>query len=289
MSSRNNQDRSGGPLSPDGDVPSPEMLQQSEVTQPGMSYVSPTELVDLPSKGAFYQAGHPLYNIPTVEIRHMTAKDEDILVNQSFIKKGIVIDRLLGSVIVDKSINVNDLLVGDKNAIIVATRITGYGEEYLTKVACPSCGEISENEFDLAEATKVCIPDTDSYKAIQTENGTFLLTLPKSGVTLEVKPLTGADEKALIGSEATRKKHKLNPIGITDHMKNYVVSASNDGKPIPAHEFVDNMPAIDSRYLRSAYKDLMPNVELAQHYECAECGYEQELEVPFTSEFFWPK
>jgi predicted RNA-binding Zn-ribbon protein involved in translation (DUF1610 family) len=289
MSSRNNQERFGGPLSPDGDVPAPEILQQTEATQPTMSYIAPTEMVDLPSKGAFYPEGHPLYNTTALEIRHMTAKDEDILVNQSYIKKGIVIDRLLESVIVNKNIKVADLLVGDKNAVIIATRITGYGEEYLTKIACPSCGAISENEFDLSEAAKVTTPDLDTHNATQTENGTFLLALPKSGVTVEVRPLTGADEKSLINSEATRKKHKLAPIGLTDHMKNYVISASNQGSPVNPHEFIDNMPALDSRYLRSTYRDLMPNVELVQHYECNDCGYEQDLEVPFTSDFFWPK
>ena len=94
-------------------------------TRPSLDFSTPTELVDLPSKGRFYPEGHPLHNAETIEIKFMTAKDEDIITSRTLLKKGIVIDRLLQSVIVNKSINVQDLLIGDKNAIVVATRITG--------------------------------------------------------------------------------------------------------------------------------------------------------------------
>lgn len=288
MSSRNNQDRFGGPLAPETDIPPQEITHQQDTTQT-MSYVVPTEFVDLPSKGKFYAEGHPLHNKDTIEIRHMTAKDEDILVNQSYLKKGVAIDKLLQGVIVDRGIKVEDLLIGDKNALVVATRITGYGEEYITKVSCPSCGNVEEKEFDLEEAAVVNDPELSQYDAEQTDNGTFLITLPKTSAVVEVKPQTGQDERKLAAQEATRKKHRLAPLGLTDQVKGYVVSITSNGTPVEINSFVDNMPALDSKFLRTTYRNIMPNVELVQHYECGECGFEQALEVPFTTDFFWPK
>ena len=280
--SRNNQDRLGSPLAPDQPLP-PQVMQ--EITQQtGLSYVAPVELVDLPSKGKFYPQDHPLHNQEQIEIRHMTAKDEDILVNQSYLKKGIAIDKLLESVITNKAIRVSDLLVGDKNAIVIATRISGYGPEYEAKIACPSCGTVQEKEFDLEEASVY----TDASEET-TEGGTFVITLPKTGAVVEVRPLTGLDEAKMVSSNSTRKKQKLPPMGLTDQMKMYVKSVTIDSNPVHVSDFIDNMPAIDSRYLRTQYKNSLPNVELAQHFECINCGYEQVLEVPFTTDFFWPK
>jgi len=289
MSSRNNQDRFGGPLSPDSDIPPQEILQQHEARTQTMSYVVPTEYVDLPSKGKFYAEGHPLHNKDTIEIRHMTAKDEDILVNQSYLKKGVAIDKLLQSVIVENNVKVEDLIIGDKNALVVATRITGYGAEYITKVSCPSCGSAEEKEFDLEEAAVINDPELSQYDAEQTNNGTFLITLPKTNAVVEVKPQTGHDEKKLAAHEASRKKHRLDPLGMTDQIKGYVVSITSEGTPVEISQFVDNMPALDSKFLRTTYRNIMPNVELVQHYECGDCGFEQALEVPFTTDFFWPK
>ena len=289
MSSRNNQDRFGGPLSPDSDIPPQEILQQHEARTQTMSYVVPTEYVDLPSKGKFYTEGHPLHNKDTIEIRHMTAKDEDILVNQSYLKKGVAIDKLLQSVIVENNVKVEDLIIGDKNALVVATRITGYGAEYITKVSCPSCGSAEEKEFDLEEAAVINDPELSQYDAEQTNNGTFLITLPKTNAVVEVKPQTGHDEKKLAAHEASRKKHRLDPLGMTDQIKGYVVSITSEGTPVEISQFVDNMPALDSKFLRTTYRNIMPNVELVQHYECGDCGFEQALEVPFTTDFFWPK
>ena len=288
MSSRNNQDRFGSPLAPEADLPQ-QFVQQQESTNTAMAYVVPTELVDIPSGGKFYSEDHPLHNKDTIEIRHMTAKDEDILVNQSYLKKGIAIDKLLESVIVDPTIKTDDLLIGDKNALVIATRITGYGHEYITKVPCPSCGTTSEHEFDLEEAKVVNEPDLDLFEAEETEAGTFLITLPRTGAVVEVRPQTGADEKKAVSQEATRKKHRLPPSGLTDQIKNYVVSVTMNGQQVQADQFIENMPALDSKHLRKTYRNIMPNVELVQHFECSNCGFGQALEVPFTSDFFWPK
>ena len=115
----------------------------------GFNFIVPTEVVDLPSKGKYYPEGHPLKGVDSIEIRHMTAKEEDILTSQSLIKKGLAITKLLQSIIIDKSIRVDDLLIGDKNALLVASRIHGYGPEYNVTLNCPNCGARFETVADL--------------------------------------------------------------------------------------------------------------------------------------------
>jgi predicted RNA-binding Zn-ribbon protein involved in translation (DUF1610 family) len=285
MSTRNNEDRFG---SFESDAAPAASTTQTQ-TNP-LEFATPTDMVELPSKGKFYPEGHVLHNAESVELRYMTAKDEDILVNRSLIKKGVVLDRLLQSVLVNKKINIEDLLIGDKNAMLVSARITGYGSDYATRVPCPSCGTVSDHVFDLEEALEASnASQGDTTFAEQTERGTFLITLPKTGVSVEVRPLTGKDEKAILKTNTMRQKNKMPELGLTDQMKMYIVSVNGEEDGAVISNLVDNMPAIDSRHLRTSYSEAIPSVDLAQHFECPECSYEQEMEVPFTSEFFWPK
>jgi len=287
MASRNNMDRIGATATDDTTPP----LSQEEPRQT-MHYVAPTELVDLPSGGKFYGEGHPLHGKDSIEIRHMTAKDEDILTNKSFIRKGIVLDRLLESIIIDPSISPRDLLIPDKSAVLVSARIDAYGEQYSAKIPCISCGSIADYEFDLEEAKRVNDFEeaaNSSDDVSLTDKGTFLITLPKTKMTVEVKPLTGRDEATLTGTNATRIKNNLPELGITDQIKMFVVSAGSNEDRGFISGFVDNMPAADSLYLRTKYNTVMPSFELVEDWSCGDCRYEQVLEVPFTSEFFWPK
>ena len=289
MSARNNQDRFGAEDSSGQDV-TPAIAAQTTST---LNFTVPIEEVDLPSKGQFYPEGHPLYNQANVEIRHMTAKEEDVLTNKSYIKNGTVLDRLLESVLVDKTIKAKDLLSGDKSAILVAARISGYGEEYKAKIPCPSCGTVSDFEFDLLEAQVINDPDecplVQDGTITRTDKGTFLFTLPKTNVLVEVRPLTGTDEAKILNTNKMRQKNKLPELPLSDQMKTFIVSVNGQEDNMTISQFVESMPAIDSRYLRSTYKMVTPSVDLAQEWECQACSYSQVLEVPFTSEFFWPK
>jgi hypothetical protein len=289
MSARDNQDRFGAQDQSSQDT-APAIAEQ---TQSSLNFTVPVEMVDLPSKGQFYSDEHPLHNISTVEIRHMTAKEEDILTNKSFIKNGIVLDRLLESVLVDKTINVNDLLSGDKSAILVATRVTGYGEDYQAKIPCPSCGTIADFDFDLIEAQIFNDPDecvlVQDGTITKTDKGTFLFTLPKTRVVIEVRPLTGNDERKILNTNKMRQKNKLPELQLSDQIKSFIVSVNGQDDGLSINQFVETMPALDSRYLRNTYKLVTPSVDLAQEWECQACSYSQVLEVPFTSEFFWPK
>lgn len=287
MTTRNNMNRIGAQAPSDSVAAA---VSQEETRT--MGYTVPTEIIDLPSKGMFYKEGHPLHGRDSIEIRHMTAKDEDILTNASLVKKGVVLDRLLESLIMDKTINPVDLLVCDKSALIVATRINAYGEDYSVKIPCASCGSVADYEFDLNEATKVSdfeevVNEVDDVSL--TERGTFLITLPRTKATVEVRPLDGTDEQTIAKTNAMRAKNKMQPLGLTDQIKLFIKSVNGSEDRGTISEFVDNMPAGDSLYMRSRYSLVMPSFELVQDWSCNDCQYEQVLEVPFTSEFFWPK
>ena len=302
MANRNNEDRTGERRAAGANAPpqaiSP-MIPSSETTGPAgkpLDFTCPTEFVDIPSKGRFYPKDHPLHNKDSLEIRFMTAKDEDILTSKSLLKKGVAIDRFLQNIIVDKSIELSSLIVGDKNAIVVASRITGYGADYGTKVTCPACGASQDYSFDL-ELGKVSEGGTEGLKdnpemaaaVDSTDNNTWVIDCPKSKAIVEMKLLTGVDEKHMLKSQAMKKKNKLPEALLTDQLRQTIVSVNGDSSKLNINRFIDVMPALDSRYVRSIYEKLMPNVDLTQEFECHSCGFEQEMEVPFTTDFFWPK
>jgi len=300
MSGRNNDERTGAKQGTNTDAAA---AVQSAVSQPTpqssgqLNFVVPTEFVELPTGGAYYASGHPLHGQETIEIKYMTAKDEDILTSKSLLKKGLAINRFLQNIIVERNIKVEDLLVGDKNAILVAARISGYGEDYRTKTQCPACATTQEYDFTLANGTIVGFDtehyNTDEYANCVTKNEdeTFNIVLPKSEVTLTVRLMNGHDETKL--TEAMKSKKKQSVVGhdtnMTDQYLTYIMAVN--GSPQMGHiaSFVNAMPAADSRFLRTAYQALMPNYDLKQHFVCDACAYEQEMEVPFTADFFWPK
>ena len=286
MTFNRNEARLGVPDTPDTPPP---VGEAPTVAQGELSFVVPTEIVDLPSQGKFYEEGHPLHNVSSVEIKYMTAKEEDILVSQTLIKKGIVIERLLQSLLVDKRIKPSDLLIGDKNALIVAARATGYGNEYATAVGCPACGERVDFTFDLSQLEHVH-PDVEKLSNVEiTPHNSFVALLPKSGVRVEFRPLTGNDEKQVAQSANQRAKNNLGENTLTENLRRMIVSVNGDTDPTTINKFINAMPAYDSKFLRGAYVKCTPNVDLTQSFACEGCGHQQEMEVPLSADFFWPR
>jgi hypothetical protein len=274
---------------PEPDSPTP-ATHIDPATNPGFAWATPTEFVKLPSGGRYYPEGHPLHGKDSVEISYMTAKEEDILTSKALIKQGVVIDRLLQSVVVDKTINVNNLLVGDKNAVLVAARITGYGEEYTTNTTCPACFTTDEFTFDLTDGVPVDVEETALRHGVEMNlDGTFTVELPLTKARVECRLLTGADE-AKLAKEAERKnRRKIEESTLTDSFRAFIVSVNEDNSPFTIASFVKAMPARDSRHLRTVYADMVPSIDLTQKYECNTCGYSADMEVPLTADFFWPK
>ena len=285
---RNNEDRFGAKTATATGATAPPTTTTGEPAG-GLSFATPTEFVDLPSKGRFYPEGSTLHGRDTIEIRFMTAKEEDILTSKTLLKKGLAVDRMLENIIVDKNIKLSELLVGDKNALIVAARISGYGAEYNTKINCPACMTVEELQFDL-DSTKINegVVD-DPLISGPTANGTYQITLPRCKAVAEVKLFTGVEEKKMSQRAAMRARNKLPETQISDQIRLSIVSVNGDSSQGTINELINNMPAFDSRYLRRVYGNLMPNVELKHEFSCTSCGYDAEVEVPFTVEFFWPK
>jgi len=279
MTARNNQERFGA--RPQSDSPAAEATQ---APAPSLSFAVPTEFVELPSKGRFYPQGHPLHNQETIEIKYMTAKEEDILTSQTLLRKGIALDRLLQSVILNKQINADDLIVGDKNAVLVAARITGYGEEYTVSITCPQCTTVQDFNFDLANPTL-----NYGDESCLTDAGTFMVELPRTKAKVELRLTTGKDESRLIAMAEKKKKHKLPESALTDQLQLIIqaVNGVTDARQLKG--FVENLPAFDARFLRKEYARIMPNIDLTQEFSCAACMHEEEMEVPFTTAFFWPE
>jgi hypothetical protein len=252
-----------------------------------LSFAAPTEMVDLPSGGRFYPEGHPLNGVESIEIKFMTAKEEDILTSRALLKKGVALDRLLESVIMNPKVNPNDMLIGDKNAVLIAARITGYGSDYETKVTCPACGESSKFSFDLEEEKTV--KGGDAEEAVPTDKGTWNIKLPKSGWNVEVRLLTGKDEKKLTDTLANKRKHKMAENAVTEQFKMIIVSVEGHTDLPTVYQAVEAMPATDARYLREVYSKVSPGVDLTQTFVCEHCETETEMEVPFNTDFFWSR
>ena len=281
---RNNQDRLNAPPA-SADPP----IQQAQQSEEILQFVTPTEFVELPSKGKFYPPEHPLHNVETLEIRHMTAKDEDILTSRSLLKKGIAIDRFLQNVIVDRRVKVGELLIGDKNAIIIASRVSGYGAQYDASVLCPSCVTTVGFNFDLNQCEVMAVDSHQQFDVDLTSDNTFIIHLERSNLKVEVGLMTSKDETFLLQLAEKRRKKKLPESNLTDQFRKIIVSVNGNTDRNYVDSFIQNMPAIDSRKLRTTYQKIIPNIDMSQDFVCSECSFEGEVDVPFGANFFWPK
>lgn len=243
----------------------------------------PTEEVTLPSKGLLYPEDSPLAK-GSIEMKYMTAKEEDILTNQNLIKKGTVVDKLLRSLIITP-INYNDLLIGDKNAILVAARILGYGSEYTFKYTHPQTGVEEEVTVDLSEVNDKIINED----LIVEGKNEFEFTLPHSKIVVTFKLLTHGDENKM--EQELKGLQKINKGGaeLTTRLKHMITSVNGDYERKTIREFVDiALLARDSRALREYAKNIMPDVDLSFDFESEDGYVEEGVQIPIGVSFFWP-
>ena len=241
----------------------------------------PTENVELPSKGLLYPLDNPLSS-GIVEMKYMTAKEEDILSNQNYLKDGTVFDKLLKSLIVSK-INYDDLTVGDKNAILIAARILGYGKDYKVTFTHPITGEEEVITIDLAEMKNKEI-DYSLFK----NNNEFTFTLPKSQNQISFKMLTHKDERQIENELKGLKKINLSA-EVTTRLKYSIVAVNNNREAKAIREFVDNfMLAADAQALREYIKEISPDLNLTFTFVGSD-GYTKEgVDLPMGVSFFYP-
>jgi hypothetical protein len=234
-------------------------------------YKFPTEVVELPSKGLVYPEGHPLRS-GTVEMKYMTAKEEDILSNQNYISKGIVLDKLLEALTLGK-FDIKDLITGDKNAIFIAARILGYGKDYSFTY------NDKKHNIDLSE-----LKNKPFDASLITPKGTFIYELPTSGNKIEFKLLSFKEETILKQEiEGLKKINKEISYDVTTRLKHHIVSVEGNNDKTSIKDFVENhLLASDSRALRNNIKVVSPDVDLTYN------NGEEAINIPINLNFFWP-
>jgi hypothetical protein len=241
----------------------------------------PTDYVDLPSGGAFYPNGKS-----KVEIKFLTAEDENILTSSDLIKSGKVLDVLLKNSIVDKDITPDEMLTGDRNAVLIALRITGYGDEYDTKTTCPSCNNVNEMPVLLSSLEKREVSDKPD------SNGLFSVQLPKCKANIKFRLLKGSDESRLqkvaeLGKKTIGKNLKIQTI-LTERYLLQIMEVNGNTDKTYIKKFISVMPIADSFFFREYMKEVEPGIDMSHDFECKNCGANYNQDIPITAKLFWP-
>ncbi len=260
-------------------------IQVSNVMRDDFGMSIPIEAVPLPSRGIIYSPESPLFGKETLEIKSMTAKEEDILTSRAYIKNGTVISELIKSCLVDKSINVDELISGDRNALMVALRITGYGADYEVDCECPKCNKTSKQSFDLSQLRIKRL----EVEPVAEGSNLFEIELPVSKKTVKVKFLNGYDEKEMMTTLERKKKLGLQlETVVTDRLSYSITSVNNISDKNKISQFVREMPARDSLALRKFLDNNEPGIDMTVEMKCPACFEESELKLPMGVGFFWP-
>ena len=247
----------------------------------------PSEVIELPSEGWFYDQSSPLAT-GKIDIKYMTAKEEDILTSQNLIKKGIVLDKLLEQLIVTPGIQLGDILVGDKNAIFIAARILAYGKDYNVKFKDPSTGDDVEDVIDLSKL------ENKEFNFDNHERGTnlFDFELPYCKKKVHWKLLTHTDEQTIEGELKSLKKfakNKNETSEVTTRLKYVIQALDGDSDRATIKKFVDTqLLARDSLALRNHIRENSPDIDLTFNFESEDTGYTERMPLPLGVDFFYP-
>ena len=246
------------------------------------SYTFPTEIISLPSKGLCYPESSPLSK-GEITIKLITAKEEDILTSTNLIRKGIQLDKLLESIVVEPGVNINDLLIGDKNAILVTSRMLAFGPDYQISVKDNVTGEEIETNIDLS---KIQIKEID--ESLLNRQNEYDFVLPVSKTPIKFKLLTHGDELAINKDvEATEKVLKQGN-EITTRYRRIIIEVNGNRDLGHISNFVSNqLLAGDSRGLRKYMKEITPDLDLTHDFIHSD-GETEALRIPFGLNFFYP-
>lgn len=246
----------------------------------------PAEVVVLPSGGVIYPTESGLHNKKDLQIKAMTTKEEDILTSRALIKKGTVINELIKACVTDPGVDLDALIAGDRNALMIGIRCTGYGSIYKPTMQCPACSVQGEQQFDLA---KLAIKPLEE-KPVSDGANEFEFKLPKTGARVTFKFLTGKDEEELLATQERKKKVIASQVDtlVSDQIKAALISVNNVRDKNKLAFFVDNMPGQDSLALREHMGKIQPGIDMTAMFECDACGHTEEVQIPIGIEFFWP-
>lgn len=246
----------------------------------------PVEMVPIPSSGLVYSPESILYKKETVKIKAMTAREEDILASQALIKEGSVLEHLIRSCVLEERFPVEDLMMGDRNAIMIAIRVTGYGPDYPVNITCQNCGE--KNNVDVS-LTNIPIKRLDIQPVEEGANlFSFKLPVTKKNVIFKFNTIKSEKERKI--KERSYKSFLtdlINPT-VTSALESCIVQIDDIKDPVKIKHFVQNMPAYDSRKLRNFIRDNEPGMDMTANATCRYCQHNNKFVIPITSEFFWP-
>jgi len=246
----------------------------------------PVETVPLPSAGRVYPKDSALYGRETVEIRAGTAREEDILTSRALLKKGTVITELIRSCLVDKTINPIDLLTGDRNALMVAVRITMYTADYDVELECNECGVKAPRTFNLGELPIRRL----EIEPVEDGSNLFEFSLPYTKRLVKFRFMTGRDEEEIMVAAERQKKLVLmqGESNVTTSLLHSIVSIDGKTDRAKITNFVRMMPARDSLALRNHIHDSEPGIIMRQNVTCPGCGHDEEVSMPIGPSFLWP-
>jgi len=257
-------------------------------------YKFPTEVVELPSKGLIYPKDNPLSS-GKVEMKYMTAKEEDILTTQSYIKDGSVLDRLFQSLIVSNGegvpIKYVDLVTGDKNAIMIAARILGYGKDYEVEITDPFTDKKQKDVIDLTQFEN---NEYDGSKQVELHRNEFEFILPKSNRKITFMAMTESKERKVKHQieeikKQNRKVKDLTSRDLTTRLKNMILSVDDESEQRVINNFVDNeLFAVDSQSLRAYINEVVPDINMTYEFISEETGERRDMLLPMDVSFFWP-
>jgi hypothetical protein len=258
-------------------------LNSNPVYQQQKSYPFPTEIISLPSKGLVYPENSPLAK-GEITVKLMTAKEEDILTSTNLIRKGIVIDKLLESIIVEPGVSLSDLLIGDKNAILIATRVLAYGPEYNVTVTDPGENEPVQTKVDMS---KLSIKEVDEN--LLNRQNEYEFTLPQSKTLIKFKLLTHGDEVAINKDIEAFEKTLKEGKEVTTRLRRLILEVDgNRDLGFISNFVVNQLRAADSRALRKYIQKITPDIDLSFDYESPFTGEKEALRVPIGLDFFYP-
>jgi hypothetical protein len=271
-----------------------EQLRKQHEIKELKNYQFPTEIIELPSKGLIYPKDNPLSS-GKVEMKYMTAKEEDILTTQSYIRDGSVLDRLFQSLIISNGeglpIKYVDLVTGDKNAIMIAARILGYGKDYEVEITDPFSGKKQKDVIDLTQFEK---KQYDWSSQVELHRNEFEFTLPRSQRVVTFMAMTESKERKVKYdveelTKANRKIKDETSRELTTRLKTMILSVDGESDRKLISHFVDNeLFAVDSKALRGYIAEVIPDIDLTYEFVSEETGERREIGLPLDITFFWP-
>lgn len=251
---------------------------------PKLSVIS----VPLPSNGKVYPIDSPLFKKENLDVREMSANEEDLLTSVSLIRTNKAIDSVISACLIDKTLDINKLIIGDRNSILIGLVLASYGSKYVADTTCSSCKEVNKKyEFQINNLTVKELITTP----VQEGTNEFSFTLPKSKLQITFKLLTSEDEKEiqLIIDRTKSILSDKRETNVTTRLKKQILSINGDYDKQKISQFIDNklMSIIDSTALRTYIDEISPDIDTHQEFKCFNCNFTDSIEIPITYDFFW--